>query len=68
MLSRPDKQLTRSALARVRGCVLSVDCHSGEVFVILATIFTASLHRSQIPLDNVGLREFDFLRDMSAKA
>jgi hypothetical protein len=37
------------------------DCHSGEVFVIFATIFTASLHRGQIPLYDVGLREFDFL-------
>jgi hypothetical protein len=48
-------------------CVLSVDCRSGEVFVILATIPTASLHRGQIPLDGVGLGEFEFLRDVSAK-
>lgn len=69
-MQRLDKQLSRSALARVFDCVLSVDglaCHSGEVFVIFATSFTASLHRDQIPLDGVGLREFEFLRDVSAK-
>lgn len=49
-------------------CVLSsryIAVRSGEVFVILATGFSASLlHRSQILLDGVGLAEFEFLRDV----